>query len=507
MANTISLSMQKSARSLLYMVIGSVAVFLLFVVAPISYILAYKYYIPYNSVRVPLQFDFSVVRTGAYDTLRLYNSPDATFVVPENLDYELKLKKSIDYTLSIELDIPRDNYNKEMGNFMVRTTWMDDIRPLFNRRKANRTVSHRWPLTSSFRYPDCISDRRVMRRTKPVILPYQSNLMNVFNTVFLYPCYVTGFCKEHSSVRVEMMNWSHRSVRPLPEFLVVEIDREVHINSAAAEWTVQWRGVRYFMHHYKVTAFLVGSIFFWLVETLCMGVVSILIVRMFGEPYDSDAQTQRDGTTTGSGGSKPKEENIFAQRRRHLRALIRETQPTAADKRQPLSTSEGSSTIDIHDPAGLLGNETADQSVDQPSLSSQPVETTTEKVTEEVKGEVAEKATDPPSTSGPEPSIGEPEPSTSEPEPELKSSKQDSEFSDIDSKTLKSSIPSSPVYILAQDDNAESTPTIDTPRMSQLSSATTGVSDDATNEPSAAPTLPTTPLEEDDDGDDHDKHH
>jgi hypothetical protein len=252
----------------LYFAIATTAAYILLIVAATSYLIAYHYYVPHAATIADLDLDFSFIGDGAYAAVDISNM-------------RLSL---VPYKIAVRLDLPRDHYNQELGNFMVRMTTLDSGLDAFLDQHLTLTANSsliaritRWPLTYDHGY---VLDRKPFMKTRPAILPYRSDLLESVDTMLFSPLYLTNLMSQRSLVDIEMVDWTSTATQNA-NYVVVELDRTVHINGASLVWTVQWQGIRYLMHQYKIIMFVVGTWFFWFIETVAMLLVAYFLFQMY----------------------------------------------------------------------------------------------------------------------------------------------------------------------------------------------------------------------------------
>ncbi|KAA8909598.1 hypothetical protein TRICI_004433 [Trichomonascus ciferrii] len=208
--------------------------------APVFYYVAYQVYVPYPSISLPVDVQFG---------------RDNASAVVDTTEVASRFANT-DYYLSVVLDLPRDSHNSQLGNFMVSTELLTECH------------SH--------------------KRSRFSILPYKSTQLEFLDTALFAPLYLFDFASQSSTIDLEMFDWPRKTtLAPI----VVALDRLVNLNSLHLVWHVRWRGVRWFMYKYPVSAFLLGCIFFISIELLSAALVAILILVFFGPQQDEQEQT------------------------------------------------------------------------------------------------------------------------------------------------------------------------------------------------------------------------
>lgn len=204
-------------RAFLYTLIAGGTINSLIALAPLCYIAAYNLYVPNPVVSVDVDYDIVSRKTRI-------DAPD--------------LRAGVGYEFRVQIKLPRDQYNMDLGNFMVTAT----------------------------------SDSNSRRR--PAILPYSSPLLANLDAVVFSPLYLTNYATQSSKLVIPMFEW--RSNDPT---VTIAIDRNIHFETISAIWTVQLQGVRWFMFHYKVLSFIVGTLMFIMVEILAMAAATFYVLH------------------------------------------------------------------------------------------------------------------------------------------------------------------------------------------------------------------------------------
>lgn len=265
----------------------------LYGLAAVLYTSTYFYYVPYSKVSIPVFFDFSSASDfrSPSDTVDFYSpllrGGVGPLTIPGILDLSespvMNLKKTILYSVSLELNLPRDQHNTYVGNFMVTLT-------------APRENSN---------------DLLVIKR--PAILPYKSQILEIVDTVAFLPLYVLSFWKQTSTITVPLaknLPYSSftSSIPPaqgsgeLGPGINIGLDRVVNLASAVLHIHTQYRGLRAWMYHYRILLFIVGPCCIWVIECTAAMIVALFIVNLFGpaekEPVPVQASLSRPSSSS-----------------------------------------------------------------------------------------------------------------------------------------------------------------------------------------------------------------
>lgn len=345
--------------------------------AAIAYVALYQFYIPVNSLTLPLDFDFSA-EDGAYAVAKLHGdvvslnyvepathalwryvpfvsapapAPEAphnrvtTFGRPRDRIKTLRFM-NMPYSVYVNLDLPETDRNLGTGNFMIRVSFADDLEVFRSTHRLTRDNRKRWPLTHNEEYavrPNVGSVKKPHKRekgggvkseiletsdhariqppahletpslftaTRPAILAFQSATMRVMDTLLFAPLYLTGWRKQQQHLHVYMAsNWHVPADVEDHEFAyaIVELDRTVDLYGAQIEWRVEWTGLRYFMYHHRLLAFVLGTAVLWYLEIFYLAIAywsgKKIILKLTGDtPSTTPPRRPIGGGTGGSGG-------------------------------------------------------------------------------------------------------------------------------------------------------------------------------------------------------------
>ncbi|KAG5362118.1 Seipin [Yarrowia sp. C11] len=367
----------KRLWSVLYVLLWLLGIQLTLLFAAIAYVALYQFYIPVNSLTLPLDFDFST-EDGAYAVAKLHgdvvslnyvepasnalwkyvpfvSSPTPAPVAPHNRvttfgrprDRIKTLRfMNMPYSVYVNLDLPETDRNLGTGNFMIRVSFADDLEVFRSTHRLTRDNRKRWPLTHNEEYavrPNVGSINKQHREkkehkreekavlsssssasspplplpalftaTRPAILAFQSATMRVLDTLLFAPLYLTGWRKQEQRLHVYMAsNWHVPADVEDHEFAyaIVELDRTVDLYGAQIEWRVEWTGLRYFMYHHRIFAFLLGTAVLWYLEIFYLAIAywsgKKVILKLTGESGTNTRPRLGAGGAGGTGGGGP----------------------------------------------------------------------------------------------------------------------------------------------------------------------------------------------------------
>lgn len=261
---------RKATRSFLFVLLLSTAVYSLLIMAIVSYIGVYMYYIPYGHVLQTVDLDFSGPRNAAYGALDVGKVP-------------LINNNRVHYSVGIELVLPRDHHNRALGNFMVRMSRLDP-QNIDGLKLSSGIKQGKWPLTHALMSDRLISPALNTMTTKPAILPHKSMIRESLELLVFSPLFLTGLKSEQEKLYIDMGKWE--ATKGL--HLLIELDRDVHIASAGVRWTVHLTGLRYLMQEFRFSMAVIGTLFFWFVEVVFALLITWLVLTKYSKTIEPE---------------------------------------------------------------------------------------------------------------------------------------------------------------------------------------------------------------------------
>lgn len=249
------------------MILAWIVVIVLQILAFVLYSSIYFYYVPERVHSAPVYFDF-----GAN-----INPVEPTSTVAGIIDFSespiTSLKKSVFYSVELELELPRDTYNADLGNFMVSLSM------------PRRNDPHL----------DSLLAPHVNKR--PAILPFRSPTLELANTAAFLPLYLTTIWRQSSTVVVPLAKDVPYSGLSLEKGFGISIDRRVNIAQATLNIHTQYEGLRGWMYHYRIILFVVGPAFICGIECIAAIAITWLVVNAYSN--DDDAVASISATPLG----------------------------------------------------------------------------------------------------------------------------------------------------------------------------------------------------------------
>lgn len=207
----------------------------LLAIACVSYIVFYNSYIPQTSRVLPVYFQHQ----------------------PHALEAAVPIEETQDnsYEMKLSLRLPFNEYNQQLGNFMV-SIHVDD-----------QTI------------------------TRPAIVPHESSLVATARTLFSLPFLLLGLMSESIEVIIPLYEGSLTS-----STIALSVDKPLRVYSSVLMVNAQFNGLRYLIWNYRVTSFVVFSAVFWSVEMTMMTAVFLYLLHN-GEAATESTLTSRTGSS------------------------------------------------------------------------------------------------------------------------------------------------------------------------------------------------------------------
>ncbi|KAF3761895.1 hypothetical protein M406DRAFT_295601 [Cryphonectria parasitica EP155] len=252
--------------------LGLVSTFLLGCAA-VSYLAFYHEYLPDQVTTLPvhLQYGYEVNPYG------LITLADKKFG-----DYQ-------DYDISVTLNLPNSPANLERGNFMLALHLLDN-----QPGDSSRVIL---PMTNPVRV---LEGRNILyTSTRPAIVPYTDPLVSLASRLLFLAYHVFVPASETTRLvvpMVERLEFRPGTMMPTTLVLDVQAGQTLQVYSASVTITAQLHGLRWFMHTWWITSFLLFTALFWLWEVFSLG-ITILILRLIFNGHREDRKVKQEQTS------------------------------------------------------------------------------------------------------------------------------------------------------------------------------------------------------------------
>ena len=175
------------------------------------------------------------------------------------------------YDVSLQLHVPRTPTNLAAGNFMLDLS-------LITRPTTSSTASDSSTLISN-------TSTILFHSRRPAILPYQSPLLALSNTVISLPWHTVGLLDlDADSLSIPMFESLSfaRGWKNIPNAAKIELqsDQTLQVYSARIVFQAQFQGLRYVIYNYRVLSFLVFTSCFYTVTLVSTALVWVVANRL-----------------------------------------------------------------------------------------------------------------------------------------------------------------------------------------------------------------------------------
>lgn len=194
-----------------------------------AYITFYQRYIPKNAHVEPVYFQ--------------YDSPKPQGYVHFLPSKQAALRSDQAYDVSIQLHVPTSDINFQLGNFMIQVEMMSE----------NGSV-----LAQSHR---------------PAILRYQSNTHRILHVMAKALPLLVGWSEESQKINIHLIeSFIEKKNKPMTFARVTLSTPELQIYDARLSVIADFRGLRYYMYHKKITTAIMFMILFTVIELICASI-------------------------------------------------------------------------------------------------------------------------------------------------------------------------------------------------------------------------------------------
>lgn len=206
-----------------------------------------------------------------------------------------------DYDISVTLNLPNSPANLERGNFMVAMHLLDD--------KPGGTERRTPPMMGP---AHVLEGRNILHTSaRPAIVPYTDPLVSLASRLLFLVYHVFVPASETTKLVVPMaerLEFVPGTMMPTQLVLDVQSSQTLQVYSVFVTITAQLQGLRWFMHTWWITSFLVFTALFWSCEVFAVGITVLFLRLVFGgsggSPEVKEEQSQQprikqEGESTG----------------------------------------------------------------------------------------------------------------------------------------------------------------------------------------------------------------
>lgn len=180
--------------------------------------------------------------------------------------------------------------------------------------------------------------------TRPAIVPYTDPLVSLASRLLFLAYHVFVPASETTCLvvpMVERLEFKPGSMMPTALVLDVQAGQDLQVYSTSVTITAQLHGLRWFMHSWRVTAFVLLTTLFWVWEVLSLGVTVLVLRYVLGgstSTPEGKRIKQEDGEQSGQPRIKQEEGAEYSLRGGRKAALedVPMTFPTYSRQQPPL---------------------------------------------------------------------------------------------------------------------------------------------------------------------------
>lgn len=186
-----------------------------------------------------------------------------------------------EYDISVTLNLPRSPANLDRGNFMLALHLLD-----------NQPLEPNIILTSSITPKirpgplSLLEDRNILHTsTRPAIVPYTDPLVSLASRLLFLVYHMFVPASETITLvvpMIERLEFRPGSMSPTKLVLDVQAGQTLQVYSVAVTITAQLGGLRWYMHKWWVTSFMVFTAAFWCCEVLFCGLGFLVLKSWLG---------------------------------------------------------------------------------------------------------------------------------------------------------------------------------------------------------------------------------
>lgn len=189
-----------------------------------------------------------------------------------------KFKDYQDYDISVTLKLPNSPTNLARGNFMLALYLLDDAEGPHTQLWTAIIGSHP-PPTAVLSPHSVLADRNIIfMSTRPAIIPYTDPLVSLAKRVLLLAYHVFVPASETTRLVVPMAErLEFRPDKMMPTTLVLDVQagQSLQVYDVLVTFTAQLGGLRWFMHTWWITSFVLFTTLFWLSEVFFLALTAV----------------------------------------------------------------------------------------------------------------------------------------------------------------------------------------------------------------------------------------
>lgn len=193
-----------------------------------------------------------------------------------------------DYDISVKLNLPNSPANLARGNFMLALYLLDEAEAPAARVTMAMIGSH-LPLMSAPAPQSILADKNIIfMSTRPAIIPYTDPLVSLAKRLLLLAYHVFVPASETTRLVVPMVErLEFRPGKMMPTALVLDVQagQSLQVYDVLVTFTAQLGGLRWFMHTWWITSFVLFTSLFWLSEVFFLAATAVATKLLWGAVF------------------------------------------------------------------------------------------------------------------------------------------------------------------------------------------------------------------------------
>lgn len=200
------------------------------------------------------------------------------------------------------LKLPNSPTNLARGNFMLALYLLDDagVPPDKPHKSCAAMAGSHPPPTAVLSPNSVLADKNILfMSTRPAIIPYTDPLVSLAKRVLLLAYHVFVPASETTRLVVPMFErLEFRADKMMPTALVLDIQagQSLQVYDVLVTFTAQLGGLRWFMHTWWITSFVLFTTLFWLSEVFFLALTAVATKVLWSAVFGGGS---RGGAPTG----------------------------------------------------------------------------------------------------------------------------------------------------------------------------------------------------------------
>jgi seipin len=275
---------------------------ILFGLATFAYLLFYRNHLPDQITKVPIHLQYG------YDL----NPYGIASIASRNI------KEQQDYDILLSLTLPRSPSNLERGNFMAALHLLSGAPykpgvpvPGFTGTGIS-PPKHGDPNVQAFFQQRSV----VFSNARPAIIPYTDPMVSFAKRILFMAYHMLRPSADRIQLIVplaERVRFQRSSSLPTSLFIELQAGQSLQVYEVEVTFTAQLSGLRWFMYHYRVVAFITLTSAFWVSE-LFFTAAAYLLLSYYWSSGDKSAWSPSSGIAkalpSGSGKAVTTEDDL-----------------------------------------------------------------------------------------------------------------------------------------------------------------------------------------------------